>query len=74
MYQVWERFNSLLSSSPHHGFESWQEVSYFYDGLLSRDRQVVESMCKEAFLQKEPEEAIDFLDDISEKSLNWNGQ
>ena len=44
-----------------------------YDGLLSRDRQFVESMCNEAFLQKEPEEAIDFLDDISEKSHNWSG-
>ena len=30
-------------------------------------------MCNEAFLQKESEEAIDYLDDISEKSLNWNG-
>ena len=48
-------------------------MSYFYDGILSRDRQFVESMCNGAFLQKEPEEAIDFLDDISEKSLNWNG-
>ena len=73
LYQVWERFKTLLSSSPHHRFESWRLVCYFYDGLLSRDRQVVESMCNGAFLQKEPEEAIDFLDDISEKSLNWNG-
>ena len=30
-------------------------------------------MCNGEFLQKEPEEAIDFLDDISKKSLNWNG-
>ena len=70
LYQVWERFKTLLSSFPHHGFESWRIVSYFYDGILSRDRQFVESMCNGAFLQKEPEEAIDFLDDISEKSLN----
>ena len=48
-------------------------MSYFYDGILSKDRQFVESMCNGAFLQKEPKEAIDFLDDISEKSLNWNG-
>ena len=41
--------------------------------LISRDRQFVESMCKGAFLQKELEETIDFLDDISEKYLNWNG-
>ncbi|KAL5554757.1 hypothetical protein UlMin_042158 [Ulmus minor] len=64
---------TLLSSCPHHGFESWRVVSYFYDGILSRDRQFVESMCNGAFLQKEPKEAINFLNDISEKSLNWNG-
>ncbi|KAL5564894.1 hypothetical protein UlMin_028058 [Ulmus minor] len=73
LYQVWERFKTFLSSCPHHGFESWRVVSYFYDGILSRDRQFVESMCNGEFLQKEPKEAIDFLDDISEKSLNWNG-
>ena len=69
---MWERFKTLLSSCPHHGFESWRVLSYFYDGILSRDRQFVESMCNGAFLQKEPEEAIDFLDDISKMSLNWN--
>ena len=70
LYQVWEQFKTLLSSCPHHGFESWQVVSYFYDAILSWDRQFVESMCNGEFLQKEPEEAIDILDDISEKSLN----
>ena len=73
LYQVWERFKTLLSSCPHHGFEIWQVVSYFYDDILSRDRQFIESMCNVAFLQKEPEQAIDLLDDISKKSLNWNG-
>ena len=70
MYQVWERFKNLLSSYTHHGFESWRVVSYFYDGLLNRDRQFIESMCNRAFLQKETKKAIDVLDDISEKSLN----
>ena len=41
-YQVWERFKTLLSSCPRHGFESWQVVNYFYDGFLSRNRQFVE--------------------------------
>ena len=67
LYQVWERFKTLLSSCPHHGFENWWVVSYFYDDILSRDRQFIESMCNVAFLQKEPEQAIDLLDDISKK-------
>ena len=33
LYQVWERFKDLLNQCPHHGYESWRLVSYFYEGL-----------------------------------------
>ena len=33
LYQAWERFKDLLNLCPHHGYESWRLVSYFYDGL-----------------------------------------
>ncbi|KAJ0083264.1 hypothetical protein Patl1_29973 [Pistacia atlantica] len=72
-YQVWERYKDLLNSCPHHGFESWRVVSYFYDGLLSRERQFVETMCNGDFLHKDPDVAIDFLDDLSEKAHTWTG-
>lgn len=73
LYQVWERFKDLLNTCPHHGFESWRIVSYFYDGLLSRERQFVEMMCNGQFLQKDPEEAVDFLEEIAEKAHTWTG-
>ncbi|KAJ0008379.1 hypothetical protein Pint_30583 [Pistacia integerrima] len=72
-YQVWERYKDLLKSCPYHGFESWRVVSYFYDGLLSRERQFVETMCNGDFLHKDPDVAIDFLDDLSEKAHTWTG-
>ncbi|KAJ0011342.1 hypothetical protein Pint_32927 [Pistacia integerrima] len=62
-----------IGSCPHHGFESWRVVSYFYDGLLSRERQFVETMCNGDFLHKDPDEAINFLDDLSEKAHTWMG-
>ena len=68
LYQVWECYKDLLNSCPHHGFESWWVLSYFYDGLLSRERQFIETMCNGEFLHKDPDEAIDFLDDLSEKA------
>ncbi|KAL5578110.1 hypothetical protein UlMin_019809 [Ulmus minor] len=71
LYQVWERYKDLLNSCPHHGYESWRIVSYFYDGLLSRERQFVETMCNGEFLYKDPDEAIDFLDDLSKKAHTW---
>ncbi|CAL2259920.1 unnamed protein product [Prunus armeniaca] len=71
LYQTWERFKELLSLCPHHGFENWRLVSHFYDGLLPRDKQFVESMCNGEFMQKDPDEALNFLDEIAEKSNQW---
>lgn len=68
IYQVWERFKDPLNSCPHHGFESLRFVSYFYDGILTKERPFVEMMCNGDFLQKDPEKAIDFLNDLSEKA------
>ncbi|KAL5560204.1 hypothetical protein UlMin_036415 [Ulmus minor] len=73
LYQVWERYKDLLNSCPHHGYESWRVVSYFYDGLQNRERQFIETMCNGEFLHKDPDEAMDFLDDLSEKSHTWTG-
>ena len=32
-FQCWERFKDLLNSCPHHGFEKWRLISFFYEGL-----------------------------------------
>ena len=66
--QAWEHFKELLNFYPHHGFESWRLVSYFYEGLTPRERQFIEMMCNGDFLQKDPDEAIDFLNDLVEKA------
>ena len=61
LHQVWERFKELLGMCPHHGYENWRLVSYFYKGLTSRERQFIEMMCNGEFLHKDPNEAIDYL-------------
>lgn len=68
LYQAWERFKELQALCPHHGYESWRIVSYFYEGLTPRERQFVEMMCHVDFLQKDPDEAIEYLDDLAEKA------
>lgn len=68
LYQSWERFKELLSMFPHHGYENWRLVSYFYEGLTPRKRQFVEMMCKGEFLQKDPDEAIEYLNELAEKA------
>uniref|UniRef100_A0A2N9I9P2 Uncharacterized protein n=1 Tax=Fagus sylvatica TaxID=28930 RepID=A0A2N9I9P2_FAGSY len=41
--------------------------------LKPRDRQFVQVACGGEFLQKEPEDAMDYLDEIAENSNTWNG-
>ena len=52
---------------------SWRNVSYFYEGLTNRERQFVEMMCNREFLQKDPNEAIEYLNDLVEKAHTWTG-
>ena len=73
LHQVWERFNNLLNQCPHHGYESWLLVSYFYEGLTNRERRLVEMLCNGEFLQKDPEEAFEYLNELAEKSHTWTG-
>ncbi|XP_060974612.1 uncharacterized protein LOC133039708 [Cannabis sativa] len=73
LYQVWERFKELLTLCPHHGYEKWRLVSYFYEGLTSRERQFIEMMCNGEFLQKDHEEAFEYLNELAEKSHTWTG-
>jgi hypothetical protein len=37
-YQYWDRYQDLLNTCPHHGFETWRLVSHFYEGLTPKDR------------------------------------
>jgi len=47
-------------------------VSYFYEGLTPRDRQIVELMCNETFEDKDLNEAIKYLDLLAENAQNWD--
>ncbi|XP_024033507.1 uncharacterized protein LOC112095634 [Citrus clementina] len=47
-------------------------VSYFYEGLTSQGRQVVEMMCNGEFRDKSPEDALDYLDYIAENAQHWD--
>ena len=69
----WERFKDTYNFCPTHGYNTWRLVSYFYEGLQLRDCQFVQVACGGEFLQKEPEDAMDYLDEIDENSNAWNG-
>jgi hypothetical protein len=73
LFMAWERFKDTYNFYPTHGYDTWRLVSYFYEGLQPRDRQFVQVACGGEFLQKEPEDAMDYLDEIAKNSNTWNG-
>ncbi|RVX07104.1 hypothetical protein CK203_030583 [Vitis vinifera] len=52
-------------------YECW-ESEYFYDGMSSSMKQLLETMCGGDFMSKNPEEAMDFLSYVSEVSRGWD--
>lgn len=71
-YQCWDRYKELLNTCPHHGFEIWRIVSNFYEGLIPKDRQMIEFMCNGTFEDKNPNEAMEYLESLAENAQNWD--
>ena len=71
-YQCWERFMETISACPHHGFDTWMLVNHFYDGMSPPMKQLLETMCGGDFLNKHPDEAMDFLNYVAETSKAWD--
>ncbi|RVW19754.1 hypothetical protein CK203_113354 [Vitis vinifera] len=71
-YECWERYMEAINACPHHGFDTWLLVSYFDDGMSSSMKQLLETMCREDFMSKSSEEAMDFLSYVAEVSRGWD--
>ena len=61
-----------ISAFPHHGFDTWMLVNHFYGGMSPAMKQVLETMCGGDFLSKHPDEAMDFLNYVTETSKGWD--
>lgn len=71
-YESWERFKDLILKCPHHGFETWRLVQYFYNGLTQTNRNMIESMNGGGFLSLTDDEAYKFLENLSDSSQQWD--
>ena len=61
-----------INACPHHVFDTWLLVSYFYDGMSFSMKQLLETMCGGDFMSKNLEEAMDFLSYVAEVSRGWD--
>ncbi|RVW82830.1 hypothetical protein CK203_051196 [Vitis vinifera] len=71
-YECWERYMEAINACPHHGFDTWLLVSYFYDGMSFSMKQLLETMCGGDFMSKNPDEAMDFLSYVAKVSRGWD--
>ena len=47
-------------------------MSYFYEGLTSQSKLVIEMMCNGEFRNKRPEDSLDYLNYIAENAQQWD--
>ncbi|RVW12755.1 hypothetical protein CK203_108645 [Vitis vinifera] len=58
----------VVNACPHHGFDTWMLVSYFYEGMSPTMKQLLETMCGGHFMSKSPNEAFEFFNYVAEIS------
>ncbi|CAA7394395.1 unnamed protein product [Spirodela intermedia] len=66
LHETWEKFKDLLRKCPHHVIPKWQLNRIFYDGLLEQHRNMVDSICGGAFMEKTLDEIYSLYENLSE--------
>ena len=70
-FACWERFKEMVATCPYHIFDNWMLVLYFYEGMSPPMKQLLETMCRGGFMNKNPNEAFQFPDYVAEVSRSW---
>ncbi|RVX22748.1 hypothetical protein CK203_008347 [Vitis vinifera] len=61
----------MVATCPYHRFDNWMLVLYFYEGMSPPMKQLLETMCRGGFMNKNPNEAFQFPDYVAEVSRSW---
>ncbi|KAK4411845.1 hypothetical protein Sango_0257500 [Sesamum angolense] len=59
--EYWGRFNELVKSCPHHQIPDHLLIQYFYEGLSSMDRKLIDAASGGALFNKTPTEARNLI-------------
>ncbi|GKU88873.1 hypothetical protein SLEP1_g3087 [Rubroshorea leprosula] len=78
MIQLLPSFHGLENENPYVHVREFEEVVATFHSRADtidtvRERQFIEMMCNGEFLHKDPEEAIDYLNELAEKAHTWTG-
>ncbi|XP_071939981.1 uncharacterized protein [Coffea arabica] len=71
LYDYWERFNKLCTRCPQHQISEQLLIQYFYEGLQSTDRSIIDAASGGALANKTPKEAWELIEAMAENSQQF---
>ncbi|XP_027152351.1 uncharacterized protein LOC113752439 [Coffea eugenioides] len=71
LYEYWERFNKLCTRCPQYQISEQLLIQYFYKGLQSTDRSIIDAASGRALANKTPKEAWELIEARAENSQQF---
>nr|XP_027067508.1 uncharacterized protein LOC113693131 [Coffea arabica] len=71
LYKYWERFKKLCIKCPQHQISEQLLIQYFYEGLLFRDRSIIDTASGGALVNKTPRAAWELIEGMAENSQQF---
>ncbi|XP_026388926.1 uncharacterized protein LOC113283774 [Papaver somniferum] len=72
LYEYWERYKNLLASCPHHQINDQLVIQYFYKGLHSNDRNLIDAASGGARTNKTIAEATSLLENMAANTQHFH--
>nr|GEU49868.1 reverse transcriptase domain-containing protein [Tanacetum cinerariifolium] len=70
--EAWDRFKDLLRACPHHGFSKLHQLDTFYNALISKDQDSLNSAVCGNFQDKMPRECLAIIESKSKVRYSRN--
>nr|GEV59363.1 reverse transcriptase domain-containing protein [Tanacetum cinerariifolium] len=70
--EAWDRFKDLLRACPHYGFSELHQLDTFYNALISKDQDSLNSAAGGNFLDKMPRECLAIIESKSKVRYSRN--
>ncbi|XP_071912445.1 uncharacterized protein [Coffea arabica] len=74
LYEYWEWFKKLCRMCPQHQISEQLLIQYFYEGLLFRDRSIIDAASGGALVNKTPQEARELIEGMAENSQQFSSR
>ena len=72
LYEYWERLKRLCASCPHHQISEQLLLQYFYEGMNTMDRSMIDAASGGALGDMTPATARDLIEKMASNSQQFN--